>query len=209
MNEQATLAILASKLALVLPQLNERQRRLVLGAEARALGRGGITLVARAAQVSRSTVHAALAELDSLADRETAAPQRARSRRPGGGRRTLQTSDPTLLADLDAVVEPTTRGDPMSPLRWTCKSTRQLAAALQAQGHQVSHQSVATLLEQLDYSLQAPRKLLEGTSHPDRDAQFAHLNAQVSERLAAGQPVLSIDCKKKELVGTYTNGGQE
>jgi hypothetical protein len=209
MNEQATLVTLASKLALILPQLNERQRRLVLGAEARALGRGGITLVARAAQVSRTTVHAALAELDSLADRETAVPESDRSRRPGGGRRTLQTSDPTLLADLDALVEPTTRGDPMSPLRWTCKSTRQLAAALQAQGHQVSHQSVATLLEQLDYSLQAPRKLLEGTSHPDRDAQFAHLNAQVRERLAAGQPVISIDCKKKELVGTYKNGGQE
>jgi Rhodopirellula transposase DDE domain len=200
MKEQASLA---SKLALILPQLNERQRRVVLGAEARALGRGGITLVARAAQVSRTTVHAALAELD------TAVPDRDRSRRPGGGRPALEKRDPTLLADLDALVEPTTRGDPLSPLRWTCKSTRQLAAALQAQGHRVSHQTVASLLEQLEYSLQAPRKLLEGKGHPDRDAQFAYLNLQVTETLAAEQPVISVDCKKKELVGTYKNGGQE
>jgi len=203
MNEQTTEATLASKLALILPQLTERQRRLVLGAEARALGRGGITLVARAAQVSRTTVHAALAELD------TAVPDSDRSRRPGGGRPSLQEQDPTLLADLDALVEPTTRGDPMSPLRWTCKSTRQLAAALQAQGHRVSHQTVASLLEHLEYSLQAPRKLLEGKGHPDRDAQFAYLNTQVTQALAAGQPVISVDCKKKELVGPYKNGGQE
>ena len=199
----ATHANLASKLALILPHLNERQRRLVLGAEARALGRGGVTLVARAAGVSRTTVHAALAELD------TAAPESTRSRRPGGGRTLLEEQDPTLLADLDALIEPTTRGDPISPLRWTGKSTSQLAAALQAQGHQVSHTTVARLLEQLEYSLQAPRKLLEGKSHPDRDAQFAYLNAQVTQTLAAEQPVVSVVCKKKELVGTYKNGGQE
>ncbi len=209
MNEQATLASLASKLALILPQLSERQRRLMLGAEARALGHGGITLVARAAGVSRTTVHTALAELDTPAQPDAVVLASDRSRRPGGGRHALQTSDPTLLADLDALVEPTTRGDPMSPLRWTCKSTRQLAAALCAQGHRVSHQTVASLLEHLEYSLQAPRKLLEGTSHPDRDAQFTYLNAQVSAMLAAEQPVISVDCKKKELVGTYTNGGQE
>ena len=203
MNEQVTLESLASKLALILPQVTERQRRLILGAEARALGRGGITLVARAAQVSRTTVHAALAELD------TAVPDSDRSRRPGGGRPTLQEQDPTLLADLDALVAPTTRGDPMSPLRWTCKSTRQLAAALRAQGHRVSHQTVASLLEHLEYSLQAPRKLLEGKGHPDRDAQFAYLNTQVTQALAAEQPVISVDCKKKELVGTYKNGGRE
>ena len=196
-------ASLASKLALILPHLNERQRRLLLGAEARARGRGGVTLVARAAHVSRSTVHAALADLD------TTAPDSTRSRRPGGGRTLLEEQDPTLLRDLDALIEPTTRGDPMSPLRWTCKSTRQLAAALCAQGHQVSHTTVARLLEQLDYRLQAPRKLLEGKGHPDRDAQFTYLNGQVSAALAAEQPVVSIDCKKKELVGTYKNGGQE
>jgi hypothetical protein len=203
MDEHATLATLTSKLAVILPHLNERQRRVVLGAEARALGHGGVTLVARAARVSRTTVHVALAELD------TAVPDSARSRRPGGGRTALQESDPTLLTELDAMVEPLTRGDPMSPLRWTCKSTRQLAAALQAQGHRVSHQTVASLLQQLEYSLQAPRKMLEGKGHPDRDAQFAYLNTQVAEALAAGQPVVSVDCKKKELVGAYKNGGQE
>jgi hypothetical protein len=118
-------------------------------------------------------------------------------------------SDPTLVRDLEALIEPTTRGDPMSPLRWTCKSTRQLAAALHAQGHAVSYRTVARLLEQLEYSLQAPRKVLEGGDHPDRDAQFDYLNAQVTAALAAGQPVVSVDAKKKELVGRYKNGGQE
>jgi hypothetical protein len=194
---------LARKLASILPQLNERQRRLVLAAEARALGRGGVTRVARAAQVSRTTVQAALAELD------TAVPDSARSRRSGGGRTSCQESDPTLVGDLEALIEPTTRGDPMSPLRWTCKSTRQLAAALQAQGHQVSYRTVARLLQQLEYSLQAPRKVLEGGDHPDRDAQFDYLNGQVTAALAASQPVVSVDAKKKELVGPYKNGGQE
>jgi hypothetical protein len=194
---------LARKLASILPQLNERQRRLVLAAEARALGQGGVTRVARAAQVSRTTVHAALAELD------TAVPDSDRSRRPGGGRASCQESDPTLVRDLEALIEPTTRGDPLSPLRWTCKSTRQLAAALQAQGHPVSYRTVARLLQQLEYSLQAPRKVLEGGDHPDRDAQFDYLHAQVTAALAAGQPVVSVDAKKKELVGPYKNGGQE
>jgi hypothetical protein len=194
---------LARKLASLLPQLNERQRRLVLAAEARALGRGGVTRVAHAAQVSRTTVHAALAELDAVV------PDNGRSRRHGGGRASRQESDPTLVRDLEALIEPTTRGDPMSPLRWTCKSTRQLAAALQAQGHQVSYRTVARLLQQLEYSLQAPRKVLEGGQHPDRDAQFAYLSTQVTTALAAGQPVVSVDAKKKELVGLYKNGGQE
>jgi hypothetical protein len=183
--------------------LNERQRRVVLAAEARALGRGGVTQVARAAQVSRTTVHAALAELD------TAVPDSARSRRRGGGRTSARESDPTLVRDLEALIEPTTRGDPMSPLRWTCKSTRQLATALQAQGHQVSYRTVARLLEQLEYSLQAPRKVREGGDHPDRDGQFDYLNAQVTATLAAGQPVVSVDAKKKELVGHFKNDGQE
>ncbi|MDQ2831675.1 MAG: ISAzo13 family transposase [Chloroflexota bacterium] len=200
MDEQG---VLACKLASILPQLNERQRRLVLAAEARALGHGGVTRVARAAQVSRTTVHAALTELD------TAVPDSDRSRRSGGGRTSCQESDPTLVGDLEALIEPTTRGDPMSPLRWTCKSTRQLAAALQAQGHPVSYRTVARLLQQLEYSLQAPRKVLEGGGHPDRDAQFDYLNGQVTAALAAGQPVISVDAKKKELVGPYKNGGQE
>jgi transposase len=200
MDEQG---VLTRKLASILPQLNERQRRVVLAAEARALGRGGVTQVARAAQVSRTTVHTALAELD------TAVPDSERSRRSGGGRASRQASDPTLVRDLEALIEPTTRGDPMSPLRWTCKSTRQLAAVLQAQGHPVSYRTVARLLQQLEYSLQAPRKVLEGGDHPDRDAQFDYLNAQVTAALAAGQPVVSVDAKKKELVGPYKNGGRE
>jgi hypothetical protein len=195
--------VLACKLAAILPHLNERQRRVVLAAEARARGRGGITQVARAAQVSRTTVHTALAELD------TAAPESERSRRHGGGRASAQESDLTLVRDLEALIEPTTRGDPMSPLRWTCKSTRQLAAALRTQSHQVSYRTVARLLQHLEYSLQAPRKVLEGGDHPDRDAQFDYLNGQVTAALAAGQPVVSVDAKKKELVGPYKNGGQE
>jgi hypothetical protein len=196
-------ATLARKLATILPQLNERQRRLVLAAEARALGQGGVTRVARAARVSRTTVHAGLTELDA------AAPDRERSRRPGGGRLSCQETDSTLVQDLEALIGPTTRGDPMSPLRWTCKSTRQLAAALRAQGHRVSYRTVARLLQQLEYSLQAPRKVREGDAHPDRNAQFDYLNEQVRAALAAGQPVVSVDAKKKELVGRFKNGGQE
>jgi len=200
MEEQTALE---RKLATILPQLNERQRRVVLGAEARALGRGGISRVAQAARVSRTTIHSALAELDQPA------PDTTRSRRRGGGRKPQQLVDPTLARALEALIEPQTRGDPMSPLRWTCKSTRQLATALRQQGHPVSHQTVARLLQQLEYSLQAPRKTVEGGRHPDRDAQFAYLNAQVTAALAVGQPVLSVDAKKKELVGNYKNGGQE
>ena len=194
---------LADKLATVLPHLNERQRRVLLAAEARARGYGGVTQVARAAGVSRQTVHTALRELDQpdLATR--------RVRRPGGGRKAAATHDPALLTDLEALVDPDTRGDPMSPLRWTCKSTRQLAATLAARGHRVSHQTVAALLRAADYSLQAPVKTLEGTQHPDRDAQFRHLNDQTKAFLARGWPVVSVDTKKKELVGPYKNGGRE
>ena len=142
---------LATKLATILPHLNERQRRLVLAAEARALGWGGVTRVARAAGVTRPTIHAALHELDQPA------PPPTRVRRAGGGRKRQRDHDPTLLADLEALIDPQTRGDPMSPLRWTCKSTRQLAAALQTQGHAVSHHMVARLLHALEYSLHAPR----------------------------------------------------
>jgi len=133
----------------------------------------------------------------------------ARIRRPGGGRKRAIDTDPTLRQDLERLVEPSTRGDPESPLRWTCKSVRKLAAELQQQGHRVSHQPVAEVLRELGYSLQANRKTLEGGDHPDRDAQFAHLNAQAEAHLAAGEPALSVDTKKKELVGGFKNGGQE
>jgi Rhodopirellula transposase DDE domain len=197
------MAVLEAKFSTMQPHLNERQWRMLLGAEARALGRGGVTRVSQAAHVSRTTIHAGLAELDEPA------PPPERSRRAGGGRKPQQVADPTLLVDLEGLIDPVTRGDPMSPLRWTCKSTRQLAAALRTKGHEVSHETVAQLLHQLRYSLQAPRKTTEGGTHPDRNAQFAYLNEQVAVALAEGLPVVSVDAKKKELVGDYKNGGQE
>jgi DNA-binding phage protein len=192
---------LAQKLAAILPHLNEKQRRVVLAAEARALGYGGITRVARAAGVSRSTIHTAF--------QAEAGPAPERVRRSGGGRKKTRDRDPTLVADLEALVSPDTRGDPMSPLRWTCKSTRQLAAALQQQGHQVSEHSVRELLHEARYSLQANAKTREGKQHPDRDAQFQYLNEQVKRCLEQGLPVVSVDAKKKELVGAFKNGGRE
>ena len=193
----------AEKFTSLLPYLNERQRRLYLAAEARALGHGGVARVARATGVSRPTIQQGLRELGG----ETTAPERVR--RAGGGRKKLTERDPTLLSDLEALVDPDSRGDPMSPLRWTCKSTRQLADALAGAGHQVSHTVVAELLDQAGYSLQAPTKMVEGRQHPDRDAQFRYLNEQVKEVLGAGQPVVSVDAKKKELVGAFKNGGRE
>jgi transposase len=192
------------RVATLWPHLNERQRRLLLGAEARELGRGGIAAVARAAGVSRPTVRKAVTELQ-----EEPEPASGRSRRPGGGRKRAAEKDPALLRGLEELVDPSTRGDPMSPLRWTCKSTRQLAEALTEAGHPVSSWTVAQLLHHLGYSLQANRKTMEGTRHPDRDAQFRYVNERVRTHLRRGDPVISVDTKKKELVGTYRNGGRE
>ncbi len=194
---------LREKVTALLPYLNERQRRLFLAVEARALGHGGVARVARAAGVSRPTIQQGLRELAG------AGAPTERVRRAGGGRKSLTERDPALLTDLEALVDPDTRGDPMSPLRWTCKSTRQLAGALQERGHRVGYRTVAALLDQAGYSLQAAAKTLEGTQHPDRDAQFRYLNDQVKAFLAAGQPVVSVDAKKKELVGAFKNGGRE
>ncbi len=197
---------LAGKLAAILPYLKERQRRLLLAAEARALGRGGVSLVANAAKVSRPTIHKGLSELAGGPQvTETA----GRVRRPGAGRKKLRDKDPGLVKDLEALVDPDTRGDPMSPLRWTCKSVRQLAEALCRQGHQISYEAVRDLLAEAGYSLQANAKRLEGRTHPDRDAQFRYVNERTKEFLAAGQPVVSVDAKKKELVGHYKNAGRE
>jgi hypothetical protein len=196
-------AVLARKLAAILPHLNEKQRRLMLGAEARALGRGGVTRVAQASGVSRPTIQKGMRELDGPST------DAKRVRKPGGGRKRARDRDPGLVAALEELVDPDTRGDPMSPLRWTCKSTRQLATTLGKQGHVVSQRVVADLLHALDYSLQAPAKRLEGTQHPDRDGQFLHLNEQVKAFLAQGLPVVSVDAKKKELVGAFKNGGRE
>ena len=194
---------MAGKLATVLPRLNERERRLVLGAEARALGRGGVSAVARAAGVSRPTVAKAVAELD--APREH--PRRVR--RPGGGRKRLADKDPGLVAALEALVDPATRGDRESPLRWTSKSTHQLADALTAADHPVSYHTVGELLRGLGYSLQAAVKTREGAGHGDRDAQFRYLAGRVNAFMTTGDPVISVDTKKKELVGDYKNAGRQ
>ncbi|GAA1837767.1 hypothetical protein GCM10009682_63240 [Luedemannella flava] len=194
---------LTAKLEVLLPHLDERQRRLYLASEARALGHGGIAAVARAAQVSRQTVAAGVDELE-----EGGQPSR-RTRRPGGGRKRLADTDPRLREALLSLVEPDWRGDPMSPLRWTAKSTRRLADELRRQGHQVSADTVAALLKQEGFSLQGNAKMLEGTQHPDRDAQFRYLNEQARTHRDEGQPVISVDTKKKELVGQFKNAGQQ
>jgi hypothetical protein len=188
------------------PVLNERMRRLVAAAQAQALGHGGVTLVAEVTGLARSTITQGLAE---LAAPPVAVAGAERLRRPGGGRKRLTEHDPTLLRDLEALVEPTTRGDPESPLRWTCKSLSKLAESLGERGHRASGRKVGDLLRDLGYSLQANRKTKEGVSHPDRNAQFEHINAQALAFQQRGQPVISVDTKKKELVGDFQNRGRE
>ncbi len=186
------------------PELSERARRIWAAAEARELGRGGIALVARATRISYSTVVRGLHELESGASIPS-----GRVRRPGGGRKSAVAKDPSLLRDLDALVEPTALGDPESPLRWTSKSVRMLAAHLEAGGHAVSRQLVSELLADAGYSLQGNRKTREGTDHPDRDEQFRYINRLVKEFQRDGQPVISVDTKKKELVGDFKNAGKQ
>jgi transposase len=186
---------LETKWNFLMPHLDERQRRLMAAAEARVLGYGGIALVAEASGLSRTTVHKALAELEGepLPD--------GRVRQPGAGRKRVEEKDPTILVALEQLIAPATRGDPMSPLRWTCKSTRQLALALTEQGHAVSHTVVSELLQELGYSLQGNAKTMEGKQHPDRDAQFQYINRQTKRQLRRKNPAISVDAKKKELVG--------
>jgi len=197
---------IAQRFELLEPHLDERQRRLLAAAEAEALGPRGISLVSRSTGVSRRVIRQGL---DELRQAPLAPGGGHRIRRPGGGRKKATEKDLSLLADLERLVEPTTRGDPESPLRWTCKSVRQLALALQQENHQVSYQLVSEMLHDLGYSLQANRKTVEGTEHPDRNAQFEHINRQVGLFLQAGDPVISVDTKKKELVGNFKNGGRE
>lgn len=194
-----------TKFNLLLPLLDERLRRLWAGAEAKALGTGGITIVCAATDLSRTTVRNGIRELDGGIVEEDA----DRVRRPGAGRPTLEKKDPELLVALELLVNPVTRGDPESPLRWTSKSTRKLAAELTAMGKKVSPQKVCEMLSALGYSLQANRKTIEGSQHPDRDAQFEYINKRVAHFQRRGQPVISVDTKKKELVGDFKNGGRE
>ena len=187
------------------PFLDERARRVWAAAEASAIGYGGVAAVAGATGISRTTI---------LAGQRQSTPRRrdagsARLRKPGAGRKRLARKVPALLACLERLVDGSTRGDPMRPLRWTCKSTQKLARELNAQGYSIGARSVAALLQELGYSLQANRKVLEGKSHPDRDAQFGHINEKIARFHQMGAPVVSVDTKKKELVGGYKNGGRE
>jgi len=185
---------------------DERNRRLLAAAEAQVLGHGGISLVSKATGLSRKAISKGLVELAGPPLKRLPP---GRIRRAGGGRKALATHQPGIKSALERLVEPSTRGDPESPLRWTCKSVRHLSVELTAQGYPLCPQKVADLLHELGYSLQANRKVLEGAAHPDRDAQFRHLQAAVQQALDAGEPVISVDAKKKELVGQYRNNGQE
>ena len=199
-----TLLELTEKFRSVWPLLDERTRRIMAASEAIALGHGGVSLVRRACGLSRKAIAKGIREIE-----EGSAPLEGRIRRPGAGRKLITVSDPQLVEKLQEMIDYQTRGDPESPLRWICKSTRAIAEELVRQEHSVSHTKVAQILHDLDYSLQSNRKTEEGRSHPDRDAQFRHINAAVKTCLAQGSPVISVDTKKKELVGNYDNAGQQ
>ena len=186
------------------PVLDEQARRRFAAAEARSLGRGGVTLVSKVTGLARSTINRGIAEID-----ENRSAGAGRVRRPGGGRRAKTQEDPTLLDDLQKILEASTRGDPMSPLLWTSNSLDKLCAALKDMQHDVCPNVVAKLLRKLGYSLQSNRKTREGSKHPDRDAQFQYLDARMKEHMAEQSPVVSVDTKKKELVGDFKNGGRE
>jgi DNA-binding phage protein len=200
-------ALIRAKYESLAPAMNEAETRLWAAAEARSLGRGGIAAVSRATGLARNTIQAGLRELDDPTHRTRLASGRVR--RPGGGRKHLTTIQPALGAALERLVSPATRGDPMSPLRWTSKSTEKLAAELNAEGFTIGADTVGTMLKAQGYSLQSTRKTKEGGDHPDRDAQFRHIAAEVTRMQAAQQPVISVDCKKKELIGEFKNAGRE
>lgn len=186
--------------------LDERLRRLVFAAEAKVLGHGGVTAVSESTGISRRAIHVGLKELESHHSVENVG--RGRIRRPGAGRKCLTETDPTIESDLELLIEPVSCGDPESPLRWTCKSLRTLADELCGMGHIISHMQVGKLLAKLGYSLQGNKKTLEGSEHPDRDQQFEYINSLVKQRLSQGEPVISVDTKKKELVGQFKNNGK-
>jgi Rhodopirellula transposase DDE domain len=202
--DRAAEAKIAERWRLFGPECDERRRRLWAASEAKAHGPGGVALLARVTELSEETVRRGIAELEAEERLEP-----GQVRRTGGGRRPVVEVDPTVVEDLDRLIDPATRGDPESPLRWTSKSLGKLREALVAMGHEISERTLGTLLKSQGFRLQANQKTREGSQHPDRDAQFEHINATVKAALAAGQPVISIDCKKKELVGGYKNGGRE
>jgi len=200
----STLAQLTNKFQPVWPLLDERTRRIMAASEAMAQGYGGVTLVSRACGLSRKAITKGIREIE-----KGDVPPEGRIRHRGAGRKPITVSDPLLLSALDKLIDGETRGDPQSPLKWICKSTRTIAAHLVKQKHPVSHEKVAQILRDLDYSLQSNRKTQEGADHPDRDAQFRHINARVKKCLTLGEPVISVDTKKKELIGNYHNAGRQ
>jgi transposase len=204
LNGMDSLAGVRQRFAVLEPVLDEKSRRLLVAAESKAWGPGGISAVAKTTGVSRQVIRQGLRELEQSPTHPS-----GRIRRPGGGRKKARQKDPTLVADLEKLVDPATRGDPESCLRWTCKSLRKLAEELALMGHEVSYPVVAELLHEMGYSLQANRKTKEGDSHPDRNAQFEHINARVQQYIGLQQPVISVDTKKKELVGDFKNSGQD
>jgi hypothetical protein len=199
-----SLSDLKRKLRPAWPHLDERTRRIMAATEAMSLGYGGVSLVSRACGLSRKAIRKGILELGARGR-----PMVGRIRRPGAGRRSITRSDPRLVETLEALIDEQTRGDPESALRWICKSTRSIAEELSAQDHPVSHMKVAQILHDLDYSLQSNRKTLEGIDHPDRDAQFRHINLTVKKCLGQAIPVISVDTKKKELIGNYDNAGRQ
>ena len=201
--------VIQSKYASFAPYLNERTRRIWAGIEAKALGYGGVSAVSHATGLTRNTIAEGIKELEAEKDEILEKGSIKQIRKTGGGRKHVETVDSTLIEDLDALVEPTTRGDPESPLRWTCKSTSKLAEELQKMGHQVCSKTVYNLLRSMDYSLQSNRKTEEGKDDPDRDAQFQHIAKTVSEFQQKHRPVISVDTKKKELIGNFKNNGRE
>jgi transposase len=200
----ADIAAITARYEALKTLLDERSRRLLAAAESQAVGKGGISVVAKATGISRPVIRQGIADL-----KDSTALASGRVRKEGGGRKRVIDKDASLKTDLQSLLESTTRGDPQAALRWTCKSVRQLTAELKRMGHEVSHQVVADLLHELGYSLQANRKTKEGSHHPDRNAQFEHLNGTVKWSMSRQQPVISVDTKKKELVGDFKNGGRE
>jgi hypothetical protein len=208
MQDAATIERIRAKYVALSPVMDERVRRHWAATEAMALGWGGITIAARATGLARNTIATGVRELAQRSTRSDVSID-VRLRRPGGGRKPIAETDPLLLRALEELVDPATRGHPESPLRWTCKSTAKLAEQLTQENHPVTDRTVARLLKQAGYSLQANRKTREGSSHPDRNAQFEYINKQVSAFQRRNQPVISVDTKKKELVGEFKNPGQE
>jgi transposase len=209
MNSDELLEVIEAKYSALEIYFDERTRRIWGAVEARSLGHGGITRVSQATGMSRSTIRLGMVELEQMNQAEGTVLALGSNRKAGGGRKRLTTTDDSLLEDLEGLIEPGTRGDPESPLKWTTQSTHKLAERLQGMGHQVSPRSVYNLLREQGYSLQSNRKTHEGNGHVDRDEQFQHISQRVAQQQQAGQPVISVDAKKRELIGEFYNGGNE